>query len=197
MWFQHTAARRRLDHIFRAHCLDIEVSTLSRPKAAGWETVKAALISGWFQHSAARRRLDHRHCNIKLFRRFQHSAARRRLEDGLFAYSGVPLFQHSAARRRLDELLEVIVSLTNVSTLSRPKAAGGVPTMVWSVMACFNTQPPEGGWDWGKFVALLGGVSTLSRPKAAGSTRNSKNLGAFVFQHSAARRRLVTYNVII
>ena len=39
------------------------------------------------------------------------------------------------------------------------------------MVACFNTQPPEGGW----FTACLRGntvaVSTHSRPKAAGRRR--------------------------
>ena len=34
-----------------------------------------------------------------------------------------------------------------VSTHSRPKAAGVVTWMDWARLDCFNTQPPEGGWD--------------------------------------------------
>ena len=57
LWFQHTAARRRLPSFFFELKLNLFVSTHSRPKAA-------ALIQGgdnsWlvkFQHTAARRRL--------------------------------------------------------------------------------------------------------------------------------------------
>ncbi|WP_083299426.1 hypothetical protein, partial [Neisseria sp. HMSC077D05] len=42
----------------------------------------------------------------------------------------------------------------------------------------FNTQPPEGGW-----------VSTHSRPKAAGRII-STDTPLYMFQHTAARRRL-------
>ena len=99
-----------------------------------------------------------------------------------------------------------------VSTHSRPKAAGcpkqqkqvsnqrfntQPPEGGWAlsnkgakVGICFNTQPPEGGWPDNPTVPNKPKVSTHSRPKAAG-------LGflAFcsllVFQHTAARRRLV------
>ena len=56
-----------------------------------------------------------------------------------------------------------------VSTHSRPKAAGLCRNRP-SHLACFNTQPPEGGWFNQKvrFRNLL--VSTHSRPKAAAQT---------------------------
>ena len=54
----------------------------------------------------------------------------------------------------------------------------------------FNTQPPEGGW--GAFVYSHPSlpVSTHSRPKAAAETFVI-GLPVFLFQHTAARRRLV------
>ena len=55
------------------------------------------------------------------------------------------LFQHTAARRRLE--LQVLAFLTP---------------------HCFNTQPPEGGWDPHFFGFFFDFVSTHSRPKAAG-----------------------------
>ena len=56
-----------------------------------------------------------------------------------------------------------------VSTRSRPKAAGR--KMLWSVCrrVGFNTQPPEGGWLANRFYSNLNQM----------------------FQHAAARRRLV------
>ena len=80
------------------------------------------------------------------------------------------------------------------------------------IWRCFNTQPPEGGWD--VFNALeahsivsthsrpkaaghgrrgdarLKIVSTHSRPKAAGCVSYAGNTADVVFQHTAARRRL-------
>ena len=35
----------------------------------------------------------------------------------------------------------------NVSTHSRPKAAGFVLPTSKNLPSCFNTQPPEGGWE--------------------------------------------------
>ena len=39
--------------------------------------------------------------------------------------------------------------LFGVSTHSRPKAAGGLSYIQAARVACFNSQPPEGGWpEW-------------------------------------------------
>ena len=55
--------------------------------------------------------------------------------------------------------------------------------------ACFNTQPPEGGWNKAVVFAIREEVSTHSRPKAAGYA--GEDLPEIEkFQHTAARRRL-------
>ena len=79
------------------------VSTHSRPKAAGVEKTCKKIEEIWFQHTAARRRLD---------------------LPGCFSYGD-----------------------TIVSTHSRPKAAGKARQCIFKATRCFNTQPPEGGWD--------------------------------------------------
>ena len=77
-----------------------------------------------------------------------------------------------------------------VSTHSRLKAAGPTVAGKPTVQACFNTQPPEGGWPHNlPFRAIWLVVSTHSRPKAAA------HFLPFIaqppmFQHTAARRRL-------
>ena len=100
-------------------------------------------------------------------------------------------FQHTAARRRLGPANEL---------LRHPHL-------------CFNTQPPEGGWQRFLRPGALHIVSTHSRPKAAGSLKPLKLSwlkcfntqppeGGWIrcplrghtlpgFQHTAARRRLV------
>ena len=78
------------------------------------------------------------------------------------------MFQHAAARRRLANSYDVDVRILRVSTRSRPKAAGSRHWWKPYQQACFNTQPPEGGWI-GSVVA---------------------SFTAFGFQHAAARRRL-------
>ena len=122
--FQHTAARRRLEIAKGIKDKSLDVSTHSRPKAAG--RVSATSLSKM---------------------RFQHTAARRRLVFTASIRLAFSWFQHTAARRRLAEHLG----------------------MRQNGQACFNTQPPEGGWVW----------------------LNKKNSLGWLFQHTAARRRLV------
>ena len=55
--FQHTAARRRLAEITRLAWADYDVSTHSRPKAAGMPPTLPRCRAIPFQHTAARRRL--------------------------------------------------------------------------------------------------------------------------------------------
>ena len=62
------------------------------------------------------------------------------------------------------------IQLGAVSTHSRPKAAGWPRRERRISRFRFNTQPPEGGWPIGWLIALL----------------------ANWFQHTAARRRLVS-----
>ena len=78
IWFQHTAARRRLVLLNVYYNPDIGVSTHSRPKAAGinWANLSFAVM---FQHTAARRRLEKELSLNALWVKFQHTAARRRL----------------------------------------------------------------------------------------------------------------------
>ena len=59
--------------------------------------------------------------------------------------------------------------VTKVSTHSRPKAAGRNRAVLFAAQHGFNTQPPEGGWLL--FTSLL--------------------FFFYLFQHTAARRRLV------
>ena len=54
----------------------------------------------------------------------------------------------------------------------------------------FNTQPPEGGWsNIFKIILVKILVSTHSRPKAAGAIEQF-DTPDYMFQHTAARRRL-------
>ena len=78
-------------------------------------------------------------------------------------------FQHTAARRRLPLSKLNRGELNDVSTHSRPKAAA----FVAANFACVEV------------------VSTHSRPKAAASTPKDKVVSDIMFQHTAARRRLL------
>ena len=77
-----------------------------------------------FQHTAARRRLGPK-INPFLFDfLFQHTAARRRLALPYPISTNRYWFQHTAARRRLVQKRDIESTANNVSTHSRPKAAG-------------------------------------------------------------------------
>ena len=175
-----TAGRSRINN----------VSTHSRPKAAGdkefymrraqfsfntqppeggWMT--CCMICAWnnlFQHTAARRRLVNANYGTGDDEVFQHTAARRRLGPNNQNYQLMGLFQHTAARRRLAKDKTPLTVGDNVSTHSRPKAAGGIGC---HRRGCY-------------------GVSTHSRPKAAGPNAVNASMRIMPFQHTAARRRL-------
>ena len=144
-WFQHTAARRRLDPYRRNQAVAGSVSTHSRPKAAG--TANTALsCSMMFQHTAARRRLDFNELLIFQSPKFQHTAARRRLVIRLRSFPiGLMVSTHSRPKAAGSQRNIFFIDL-KVSTHSRPKAAG--------------TVKAEGN------SSII--VSTHSRPKAAG-----------------------------
>ena len=121
-----------------------------------------------FQHTAARRRLVYLLGEGFGEVGFQHTAARRRLVSCAASLSLKRGFQHTAARRRLAEEIEQTLAACEVSTHSRPKAAGkGV------ILAAQKSD-----------------VSTHSRPKAAGAAQPFAG-SMSLFQHTAARRRLV------
>ena len=78
------------------------------------------------------------------------------------------LFQHAAARRRLGQY-SLILSANACFNTQPPEGGWKVCYTFFFENECFNTQPPEGGWIW-RPPYLTGGEQ---------------------FQHAAARRRLV------
>ena len=82
--------------------------------------------------------------------------------------SALLLFQHTAARRRL-----------------------GPQTAQTAAQGCFNTQPPEGGWDKIQQLVSHGLLfqHTAARRRLAKTRQGS--MKTRMFQHTAARRRLV------
>ena len=155
--FQHTAARRRLVYLSRFFSNHQIVSTHSRPKAAGtsWLRSKnrrlvsthsrpkaAGVVNGFafglfgkFQHTAARRRLEVAFEKVGSQAVFQHTAARRRLVSVIILFSLTMKFQHTAARRRLVAHATSNKPLSEVSTHSRPKAAGtATEHPVWKLL---------------------------------------------------------------
>ena len=188
-----------------------DVSTHSRPKAAGILTADINLTIQ-FQHTAARRRLEKYFALHQSLRQFQHTAARRRLVGvgssfslwggfntqppeggwGIFclpyrSLAGfntqppeggwsclrlrrpcVPGFQHTAARRRLVLSSSINSTLGEVSTHSRPKAAGCQIRKLLIVLKVSTHSRPKAAGGYKLLTGLGQKVSTHSRPKAAG-----------------------------
>ena len=144
--------------------LENGVSTRSRPKAAGMTIIFWGIFKNRFQHAAARRRLDF---DKVVFYVVDTVSTRSRPkaagQDVRPSISGHRLFQHAAARRRLG-----------------PSSLGRVLRNF-----CFNTQPPEGGWEDALESLFSNMVSTHSRLKAAVS-RSCFLPTIKVFQHTAA-----------
>ena len=87
---------------------------------------------------------------------FQHAAARRRLGyDFDIQICFNRQFQHAAARRRLAITPICKSRFSDVSTRSRPKAAGETRLTPKPNKICFNTQPPEGGWSGLKYSLTM------------------------------------------
>ena len=79
------------------------------------------------------------------------------------------MFQHTAARRRL----------------------GGDIGRQFFKLQCFNTQPPEGGWKNVK-LSIQNKKSFNTQPPEGGWAKPRIVLSdSALFQHTAARRRLV------
>ena len=144
------------------------VSTHSRPKAAGAKEREYDNIYNVSTHSRPKAAGAKMYLPSSVLNSFQHTAARRRLESKPDLERFIRVFQHTAARRRLVYHFARRFLPGYVSTHSCPKAAGKKTAQRRSNRRCFNTQPPEGGW-----VKILVYTSCL-----------------FLFQHTAARRRL-------
>ena len=78
---------------------------------------------------------------------FQLTAARRRLGVDIGVVVSVAWFQLTAARRRLGAGTHLFARNPQVSTHSRPKAAGKRKRGTMKEKKSFNSQPPEGGWE--------------------------------------------------
>ena len=100
------------------------VSTHSRPKAAGSKRRLAGIYGGNVSTHSRPKAAGNPFCSASFVSRFQHTAARRRLGHCWEHGDTSLLFQHTAARRRLGCFSPNLFTRFEVSTHSRPKAAG-------------------------------------------------------------------------
>ena len=170
-----------------------------------------------FQLTAARRRLGGHRLILLAAWWFQLTAARRRLAIRWRFMIKASMFHLTAARRRLETSRVVAMILDDVSTHSRPKAAGRRIPQRNRSHPRFNSQPPEGGWQ-GRCDAESGRFGFNSQPPEGGWTSATAALSAAMgfnsqppeggwkrlqwladgslhgFQLTAARRRLASEN---
>ena len=163
------------------------VSTHSRPKAAAFGYREAQRPNGFNTQPPEGGCKTDGYLKPDLV--FQHTAARRRLAcEILFRRHGAFVSTHSRPKAAVRSFCFPFL-VVNVSTHSRPKAAGR-----WSAFralkSCFNTQPPEGGCFFG---AKNGEVirSFNTQPPEGGWEAVLIIATQRLFQHTAARRRLI------
>ena len=87
-------------------------------------------------------------------------------------------------------MIDIDGKLSPVSTHSRPKAAGQVFHGFWTYRQGFNTQPPEGGWWYKPLVSELAGVFQHTAARRRLVKLGTSISPSALFQHTAARRRL-------
>ena len=121
--FQHTAARRRLVSFNTETEKDLLVSTHSRPKAAG-KAHNPTIVQWLFQHTAARRRLvSYDFCPNQILAVSTHSRPKAAGRFQRFVYRNKPVSTHSRPKAA-GKMNKIVVQEDVVSTHSRPKAAG-------------------------------------------------------------------------
>ena len=122
---------------------------------------------------------------------FQLTAARRRLDECASPPNYANMFQLTAARRRLVLVVWAGIELISFQLTAARRRLGFVSHFAVQVAACFNSQPPEGGW-----AAFRGHRCHVPRfnsqpPEGGWSRESSKFVRVYEFQLTAARRRLV------
>ena len=165
--FQLTAARRRLGPWCGRHRSRAEVSTHSRPKAAGGEQVFPRGHRAVSTHSRPKAA--------------GKSAHLPNLHNQVSTHSRPKAAGQRNQRKTQHEI---------VSTHSRPKAAGPSRRGSKKPPARFNSQPPEGGWIRAcrNGVGAAGFQLTAARRRLVG--RFLQSPVDLAFQLTAARRRL-------
>ena len=166
------------------------VSTHSRPKAAGTYLLQRQCVLQ-FQHTAARRRLGH------AFHLLAESVSfNTQPPEGGWICQACTSKERQCFNTQPPEggwrRIKAIHFRFDVSTHSRPKAAGCPPAVRPPRTHCFNTQPPEGGWIYfvGRYLIVESFQHTAARRRLAQASGQFGKGFEESFQHTAARRRL-------
>ena len=165
--FQHTAARRRLDSFTAEQVLRLQVSTHSRPKAAG-------------------RKLHRRQDQSRSFNTQPPEGGWLLMR---LRFLGILEFQHTAARRRLGARDHRVVFIVRFNT-QPPEGGWSAKGIGRTPKNSFNTQPPEGGWMQGSKPMTVKNSFNTQPPEGGWAQDTPPTKWAWKFQHTAARRRL-------
>ena len=185
MWFQHTAARRRLVQHAKLSNLRFNVSTHSRPKAAGSAALFAAPVSAVSTHSRPKAAGYVPHHPYQTGIGFNTQPPEGGWRKCGHTMNGWFRFQHTAARRRLAKLRRLDCQTLQVSTHSRPKAAGLVlASFALQKWVSTHSRPKAAGSTQYTAPSQNPNVSTHSRPKAAGTAQVQKRTEKIVSTHS-------------
>ena len=162
----------------------------TQPPEGGCSSLAGSTIRGvWFQHTAARRRLPKRSPCAPKSTSFntqppEGGCVRLLHDSGLVVVS-----THSRPKAAATDARRCL-ALSGVSTHSRPKAAAYLLRQPRRVLQVSTHSRPKAAAVVISDLALAVRVSTHSRPKAAAGGL-SKSLITNLFQHTAARRRLL------
>ena len=166
------------------------VSTHSRPKAAGSVYCSNQSTLFCFNTQPPEGGWMRKLAVIAFTLLFQHTAARRRLGATHIGIVSCKRFQHTAARRRLGPPLWYM--RRRLACFNTQPPEGGWLLASHSAIRAFsfNTQPPEGGWV-AVFPAFTSGYGFNTQPPEGGWNSLITVFFAIAsFQHTAARRRL-------
>ena len=144
--FQLTAARRRLAPLPNKRAGELKFQlTAARRRLAPLPNKRAGELK--FQLTAARRRLvNHRGIIVFVAVVSTHSRPKAAGTPAANSCSNTSVSTHS--RPKAAGLIKVLLIIGfSVSTHSRPKAAGLGRRTSLVLVARFNSQPPEGGWN--------------------------------------------------
>ena len=165
--FQHTAARRRLEPLFRRPAVLATVSTHSRPKAAGHAVtclIGSHVVSTHSRPKAAG------HQPGQLIPDKTVSTHSRPKAAGVFS-------------------CRCLISVSGFNT--QPPEGGWLGSFTYRrPRECFNTQPPEGGWAKIKTPAAHNTSFNTQPPEGGWIPDINLAINLKQFQHTAARRRL-------
>ncbi len=175
LWFQHTAARRRLVPFGNGQAPTDGFNT--QPPEGGWLRIDRRADEmrsfntqppegGWLMLTVRRKR------NV-----FQHTAARRRLVQTSTRKPGVYVVStHSRPKAAGTEIGSKLL-LVGVSTHSRPKAAGYVAQILSAAGRVSTHSRPKAAGERNRRLGGENRVSTHSRPKAAGLAFEAFSVG--------------------